>query len=134
MYSAGSAAYALTEILYRGHTHFTMVILGGICAVVIHLQNKLLPHLPFYLKMIIAGASITLLELLTGIIVNVVFSLDVWDYSDRALNLLGQICPLYSFFWIIISIPALLLSNAVIAFDRQINNGDIYDKKTQENI
>ncbi len=134
MYSAGSLIYSLTEILYRGYTHFTMVILGGICAVTIHLENKKLKKLPFYGKAILSGITITLLELLTGITVNIVFSLNVWDYSDRAFNFCGQICPLYTFFWMMISIPALLLSRAVINFVTKTADGDKHDKETEKNF
>ena len=39
-----------------------------------------------------------------GVIFNVLLKKNVWDYSKMPLNLGGQICVLYSFFWAIISI------------------------------
>ena len=31
--------------------------------------------------------------------------MNVWDYSDRKFNLMGQICPLYSALWFLLCIP-----------------------------
>jgi hypothetical protein len=37
----GGASYNLIEILWRGHTHWTMFILGGLCFVLVGLINNL---------------------------------------------------------------------------------------------
>jgi hypothetical protein len=47
----------------------------------------------------VGGLCITLLELVAGLIINVWLKLDVWDYSDAPLNILGQITPLYTLYW-----------------------------------
>jgi len=39
----------------------------------------------------------------------------VWDYSDRRWNVYGQICPLYSLLWFVLSAFALLLIQVVNA-------------------
>ena len=57
--------------------------------------------------MVLSSVIITVLELITGLIVNVWLRMDIWDYSNLPYNFKGQICLLYSFFgsWF----PALLL-------------------------
>ena len=52
---------------------------------------------------------ITLLELTVGLVVNRVFSLGVWDYSNLPYNLLGQISLPFSACWYILSIFAFFI-------------------------
>ena len=40
-------------------------------------------------------------------------SWNVWSYADRPLNVLGQICPLYSLFWFLLAIPGVWLGRTV---------------------
>jgi uncharacterized membrane protein len=42
--------------------------------------------------------------LITGLFFTKYFSIKLWDYSDEKLNYKGIICPLYSFYWIILSL------------------------------
>lgn len=57
-------------------------------------------------KFCLEGAGmITATEFLVGLIVNKKLKWGVWDYSNLPLNLMGQICPLYSFFWILLCRP-----------------------------
>ena len=57
----------------------------------------------------IGSAVITGVELIVGCIVNLILKLEVWDYSNMPLNLLGQICPLYSLLWGFLTIPIVFL-------------------------
>lgn len=54
-------------------------------------------------KAILGCALITGIEYIFGIIFNVILKKNVWNYSRMPLNLGGQVCALYSFFWLIIS-------------------------------
>ena len=51
---------------------------------------------------------ITVIEFISGFFLNIVYGLDVWDYHTLPFNLLGQICPLYSFLWFILSFISLM--------------------------
>lgn len=64
-------------------------------------------NLKLFFKAIIGGALITAIEFVYGIIFNVFLHKNVWDYSKMPFNLGGQICALYSFFWIALSFVAL---------------------------
>lgn len=59
-----------------------------------------------YLKCImitlILGILMTLIEYITGLIFIKKMNIKLWDYSDRPLNIQGIICPLFSFFWLVI--------------------------------
>ena len=48
-------------------------------------------------------ALITAIEYIFGVLFNKILKCKVWDYSNMKFNLGGQICALYSFFWLILS-------------------------------
>lgn len=56
-------------------------------------------------KCAVGSAVITSYELFSGIVFNKILKLKVWDYSDRPLNIKGQICPQYSVLWGLLCIP-----------------------------
>ena len=56
-------------------------------------------------KCAIGALVITVIEFISGCIVNLWLRMDVWDYSSIPGNVLGQICLLYSFLWGMLSIP-----------------------------
>lgn len=99
----GALGYSLIEVLWRGYTHPSMALLGGFCLIMIYYVNKILLNLPRTAKAFICAILISIAELLCGILVNVVLKLNVWDYSNQPLNLLGQICPLYTLLWFCLS-------------------------------
>lgn len=108
----GGVIYAALEVICRGYTHWTMVILGGICFVAIGLINEIIPwEMPLAVQMLIGSIIITVLELCCGCIVNICLGWDVWDYSKLWGNFLGQICPLYSVIWYFVSFVAILLDD-----------------------
>lgn len=108
----GGIIYGLIEFLARGYTHWTMVVLGGICFVAVGLLNEVIPwEMPLVVQMLCGCIIITTLEFVTGYIVNIRLGWAVWDYSDRWGNLLGQICPLYSFYWFLLSAVAIVLDD-----------------------
>ncbi len=110
IFLTGFFVYGLTEILFRGFTHWTMALTGGFCFLLIHIVNQKAKNKSLFFKCLMGCLIITGLELVVGIIVNRQLHLNVWDYSEQSFNLLGQICPLFSFLWFLISIPAIYLS------------------------
>lgn len=96
--------YIIIELLYRGHTHYSMFIVGGICGVLIGLINDNTPDMPLLPQCILGAVIITIIELLTGLFLNVYLGLNVWDYSNQPFNFMGQICPQFCIIWCILSI------------------------------
>ena len=111
----GGTAYAMMEILFRGHTHWSMALTGGACVVTLYilldwlngqplvmaaLAGAVLKLWSYYAWHTLAGAVIvTVYEFAVGCIVNLRFGWAVWDYSDMEGNLLGQICPVFTAAW-----------------------------------
>ncbi len=110
IFLTGAIIYGLTEILFRGFTHWTMALTGGFCFLLIHIVNIKNKNKGLFFKCLMGCLIITSLEFLVGVIVNRQLHLNVWDYSEQSFNLLGQICPLFSFLWFLISVPAVYLS------------------------
>lgn len=108
-------SYCLLEILWRGHSHITMFFVGGLCGLLIGLINEYTPKMPVILQMTIGTIIVTLLELITGYILNIKLGLNIWDYSNLMFNYKGQICLIFSMLWF-------LLSYIVIKLDDYIRN------------
>lgn len=109
VFFSGAVGYGCLETLWRGHTHWTMLALGGICACVIYIISTRM-HDRLWKKWLMCAMSITALEFAVGCAVNLRLGWHVWDYSDMPGNFMGQICPLFSFFWLLLSIPCVHLS------------------------
>ncbi len=96
----GGLSYSLIELIYRGYTHWTMFILGGLCFISCGLINEIIPWKMILSKQMLIGAIIiTALEFIVGLIVNVWLGWNVWDYSELPLNVFGQICLFFSIAW-----------------------------------
>ena len=118
----GSIIYMSLEILWRGYTHWTMGVLGGICFICLGLINELLSwETPLVLQMLIGSTIITILEFITGCIVNLWLGWNIWDYSNLPLNLLGQICLPFSILWYFISAIGIVIDDYIryIYFDEE---------------
>ena len=107
----GGLTYMGIEILWRGHTHWTMGVLGGVCFALIGLLDEVQDHPPMLLQMVQGAAIVTALELLVGLVVNRWLGWNVWDYSDMPGNLWGQVCPQFAAAWLVISWAAVKVEN-----------------------
>ena len=108
----GGAIYVGIEMLWRGHSHPSMFILGGLCFVSIGLINELFPwELGIVWQALIGGTLVTCLEFITGVIVNIWLKLGVWDYSGLPLNILGQVCLPFYFAWVGLSVVAIVFDD-----------------------
>ena len=104
----GGVGYYLIEVIYRGFSHWTMGICGGICLLGIYYINKKFALFSYGTRAFMGALLITLVEFITGYIVNIKLGLNVWSYSHIPLNLLGQISLLFSCIWYFMSLGACL--------------------------
>ena len=107
LFYAGGAAYLTIELLYRGRSHGSMFLAGGTCFLLIGHLNHVHPKLPLPARAAVGALIVTMVEFAAGLLVNREYG--VWDYRDQPGNLMGQICPLFSAFWIPLSLLALCL-------------------------
>ena len=107
--SLGGMLYGALEILWRKYTHWSMILTGGTCFAILYGIFKKIAVCSVWLKCVTGSAVITFIELIAGYIFNIKMKLKVWDYSRQPLNFHGQICPLYSALWAVLTLPILAL-------------------------
>ena len=114
LFFVGATIYVVIEKLYRGYSHWTMFLLGGICFIALGLINEVLPwDMPLLLQMFIGGMIITVLEFITGCVVNLWLGWNVWDYSELPFNLWGQISLFSSIVWVGLSLVGIVLDDFI---------------------
>lgn len=111
-FAIGAVTYGLVEVVARGYTHWTMALTGGAVMLLLNLINQT-KGLSLFVRCLLGAFVITSLEFCVGMIVNVGFGWNVWDYSEKPLNIWGQICPQFTLGWFFISIPAYWVCNYV---------------------
>lgn len=106
MFLFGGILYSLIEIAYRGRTHWSMTLTGGVVLVILYVINIKMQPTSILLRCLIGCIIITCIEFSVGYIVNIRLKLNVWDYGSQPFNLMGQICPAFSAVWFMLCIPA----------------------------
>lgn len=108
----GFTTYISIEVIWRGHSHWSMGILGGLCFFLIGQINKICPRdYNLIFQCLLATAIVTALELVAGLILNVWLGLNIWDYSYMRFNFMGQISLQYSLLWIPLSLFAIFFDD-----------------------
>ena len=63
----GGVLYGILEIIWRGYTHWTMMLLAALVCVPLDLANEHIPwELPLWLQALLGGLTITAAELAAG--------------------------------------------------------------------
>jgi len=95
-----------------GTSTIYMFPVGGLVGIFMSLLH-LIPFLQklqfLWLFCLIGGIIITLLELSTGLLLNKILKLKLWDYSSFKFNFLGQIELFHSLAWILLSLVIFLI-------------------------
>lgn len=105
LFIIGGLGYNLIELLWRGRTHPSMFVVGGLCFELmgaVHTRSRR----PLPARCGLCALGVTAVELVSGCILNRWLKLNVWDYSKMRCNILGQVCLLYSVFWLVLSAVA----------------------------
>ena len=112
LFLIGGMAYVCIELLFRGRSHWSMAVVGGLCFVMVGGLNNWLPWEWSIVKQMIASAAIvTAVEFVSGILLNLVLHWDIWDYSNMPFNVLGQICLPFTGIWFLLSFLAIFLDD-----------------------
>lgn len=109
----GGVGYAVLELLWRRRTHWSMVVAGGLCFIMFSLVAEYFKDKPLFIKALLCAVGITAVELIFGIVFNMLLEMKVWDYSDMPFNFMGQICPYFSFLWCVLALLFLPLAELI---------------------
>ena len=124
IFIVGAAGYAGVEYLYRGSTHWTMVLTGG----AFYCYTKETKDTPLLVQAAAGACIVTVFEFCVGVVVNLWYGWHVWDYSREPGNLLGQICPLFSFIWFLLCLIILMLFSALDSWYNKMRKTSISDR------
>lgn len=123
LFIIGGITYYFMEIVYRGYSHFSMIIVGGICFILIGAINEVSnKQIPLLLQMILSVLIVDTIELISGIFLNRILLLNIWDYSNLRFNFLGQVSLRSSIAWFFLSILAIYMDDLLryLLFNEQI--------------
>ena len=113
LFILGAVGYAAIEVIFRGRTHWSMMIAGGLCLILFSMVSELLSGRSILLKAALCAVGVTAIEFIFGVIFNIWLGMGVWDYSDRSFNVLGQICPDFTVLWAGIALAFLPLADII---------------------
>ena len=113
VYMIGSVGYCAIELLWRGYSHWTMTVTGGVRFMIIYLTNRMMRSYSVFKKCLVCAVDVTAIELMVGCIVNVLLGWNVWDYSDQPFSFMGQICPGFFALWFLLVLPVIIISDTM---------------------
>lgn len=115
LFILGGFCYTSMELIGRGRTHWSMFIVGAIAVIGVGLLNeyKFKWGQSFISQCVIGGLWITLVEFGSGTVINLILKWNVWDYSDLAFNILGQVCIPFTLLWMVLSALAIVFDDWV---------------------
>lgn len=136
LFLTGGMVYYFLEIFTRNYSHVSMIICGGLCMVACGSLNQIFPNMSILLQMVLSGIIITVLELATGLVVNTILKIGVWDYSYMPYNFMGQICLAYSVLWIFLSLIIIFVDDGIrhFLFDEELPDYSFFGKKFKRRI
>ena len=88
----GFWGYPFLEILFRGWSHWSMALAGGICFGLMGLVSDTLYRYRLPVRAMASAVTVLFVEFIFGCIFNLGMQLHIWDYSRELGNLAGQIC------------------------------------------
>ena len=110
----GGNIYILMEIVYRGYSHWSMAIVAAVAFILIGLINEYISwEMKLWKQMIIGMVISTVIEFISGVIINLKLGWNVWDYSTLPFNVMGQICLPFCVAWFFISLLAIVADDCL---------------------
>ena len=100
LFLLGGGGYLGIELAWRGTSHWTMFLAGGLCLCM--LQALAVRPVSLPLAAVAGAAAVSGLEVCIGLPCREVLHIAVWDYSNEWGNLAGLICPRYCLYWFLL--------------------------------
>lgn len=97
--------YTIIEAIYKypKPTHWSMFIVGGLMGYSVGLLNDMMSwDMSLFQQCLDGGIMITIVEGISGLILNVWLGLDVWHYTHYTF-FFGQCCIGFTFLWCLLS-------------------------------
>lgn len=111
------ALYFVLEGIWRipsgGYANIVMLPIGGLCGLCIGAINQIpkFYNMKIFWQSFLSMLIVLLIEFVSGCILNLWLGLNIWDYSHRPMNLMGQVCLSYGLLWFAIAPAAIWLED-----------------------
>jgi len=127
----------IIEVIYRSATQRVFINAGflygpfvplyGFGALLLILLELFIHPWPLLIKIVVYCIILTLIEYITGIILEKTFKLKLWDYSDNKFNFQGRICLLFSLLWTAIAVIfVIFIHPAVLRYFQSLKTSFIH--------
>ena len=105
MFLIGGLLYYGFQLYANGSTNMSMALIGGLSFITIVVLNETVLRwdMLYQTQCFICCIILTAMEFISGYILNVKLNMDIWDYSGKMFNFMGQICLKGSVNWFLIS-------------------------------
>ena len=115
LFIVGFCLYITIEVIYRNYSYWQMGCCGGLAIVILDkINSKISWKTDILLQGLCGSLLITIMELIIGEIALRSSVIPImWDYSSMPLNFDGVICLPFSAIWLILSIGAVFLADAI---------------------
>ena len=90
---------------------FGVAVLYGVSNIPLGIEIQVVD---IVLRILIIGIGMTLIEFVAGLIFIKGFKIKLWDYSNRKGNIMGIICPIFSFAWLVVGSLYYFLLNPLL--------------------
>ena len=130
----GAVYYAVEGLFHLftndGWANVLMLPIGGFCCVAVGGINQIpmFYRLNIIFQSLIGMVIVTLVEFVSGCVLNLLLDLNIWNYSKLPLNILGQVCLLFSVIWFFL-MPAAIWLEDMLRF-KLWNEGSYYSLKS----
>lgn len=106
-------SYFTLEGFWRGWTNISMLFVGGLCGALVGLLDELPKghRLKVWQQCILGTLIILAVEFVSGVVLNMWLKLNIWDYSERWGNFMGQICIPFAALWFFLTPIAIYLDD-----------------------
>lgn len=122
LFYIGGGIYLILELLWRGRSHGSMFLAGGLCFLLIGHLGRVEPRFGFPMRVLLGVLIVTMVELGFGLAVNREYA--IWDYRGQPGNFLGMICPQFCLLWIPLSaLAAFFYDRMEPALERKLSPG-----------
>jgi len=111
--------YFVIEGIWRipkgGYANISMLFVGGLCGLLIGSVNQFpkFYNISVWKQAIIGTIIVLVVEYISGYVLNIKMSLDIWDYSDMYFNINGQICLEFGLLWLLLMPAAIWLEDFI---------------------
>ena len=106
LWTWGGTVYFFMEVIWKTFSnhperiHWSMLLIAILLCAVLERGGAQCPwEMPLTLQAFLCTVLIIVVELLSGIVLNIWLNLNIWDYSHLWGNFMGQICPQFCILW-----------------------------------